>query len=95
MPTIADGLAGNLEAESITFELTRRYVDEVVVVAEEEIEEGMRFLWRHHELVAEGAGATAVAALLAGRVRATGTVVAVVTGRNVDEATLARVLGGA
>jgi threonine dehydratase len=55
----------------------------------------MRFLVREHGLVAEGAGAAATAALLADRVERSGRVVALVTGRNVDATTLARVLGEA
>ena len=97
-PTIADGLAGNIEPGSVTIELCARHVDEIVAVTEDEIAAGMRFLAREHGLVAEGAGAAAVAALLAGRVRAEGDTVAIVTGRNVTAETLARALqpqGGA
>jgi threonine dehydratase len=91
-PTIADGLAGNIEPGSVTIELCARYVDEIVTVSEAEIVDGMRFLAREHGLVAEGAGAAAVAALLAGRVHAEGDTVAIVTGRNVTAETLATAL---
>jgi threonine dehydratase len=94
-PTIADGLAGNIEPGTVTFELVRDHVADVVAVAEDEIEAAMRFLVREHGLVAEGAGAAATAALLADRVERSGRVVALVTGRNVDATTLARVLGEA
>ena len=92
--TLADGLAGNLEPGSVTFELVRDHVERVVGVSEPEIEEGMRFLARAHGIVAEGAGAAGVAALLAGRV-AVGDepLVVVVTGRNVVLPRLAVVLG--
>ena len=66
--TLADGLAGNLEPGSVTFELVRDHVDAVVGVSEPEIAEAMRFLARAHGIVAEGAGAAAVAGVLAGRV---------------------------
>jgi threonine dehydratase len=91
-PTIADGLAGNIEPGSVTIELCARHVDEIVTVSEAEIVDAMRFLAREHGLVAEGAGAAAVAALLAGRVHAEGDTVAIVTGRNVTAETLARAL---
>jgi len=91
-PTLADGLAGNLEPGSVTVELVQRYVAEVVSVTEAEIEEVIRFLACEHGLVAEGAGAVATAALLAGKVAVAGHPVALVTGRNVDPRTLARIL---
>jgi threonine dehydratase len=93
--TIADGLAGNIEPGSVTFELVRDHVSAVVSVSEPEIEEAMRFLARAHGIVAEGAGAAAVAGAMAGRVRRDGEPLAiVVTGRNVELARLAAVLGG-
>jgi threonine dehydratase len=70
----------------------RDHVDDVVAVPEDEIEAAMRFLVREHGLVAEGAGAAATAAVLAGRVQRRGRTVALVTGRNIDAATLARIL---
>ena len=93
-PTLADGLGGNLEPGSITFELARRHLADVVVVTEEEIEAGIRFLALEHHIVAEGAGATAVAAVLAGRIARDGNpLVALVTGGNLDAHLLDRVLG--
>jgi threonine dehydratase len=92
--TIADGLAGNIEPGSVTFELVRDHVDAVVSVSEPEIEEAMRFLARAHGIVAEGAGAAAVGGVMTGRVaRGDGPLVVVVTGRNVELARLAAVLG--
>ena len=68
--TLADGLAGNLEPGAVTFELVRDHVAAVVHASEPEIEEAIRFLARAHGIVAEGAGAAAVAAVMRGRVRA-------------------------
>src|SRR5215207_5939365 len=93
--TLADGLAGNIEPGSVTFELVRDYVAAVASVSEPEIEEAVRFLARAHGVVAEGAGAAAVAGLLAERVeRGSGPLVVVVTGRNIELRRLAAVLGG-
>jgi len=84
-PTLADGLAGNLEAGSITFPLVQRVVDEIVTVSEDEIRDAMQQLAAEEHLIAEGAAATVAAALLSGKVSASGRVVAaVVTGGNVD-----------
>ena len=92
-PSLCDGLGGNLEPGTITYELVRDLVDDVVVVRESDVEEGMRYLWREHGLRVEGSAAIGVGALLAGRIDVAGRPVCVVTGMNVDEETLARVLG--
>jgi threonine dehydratase len=81
--TIADGLHGNIEPGSVTFELVRDHVDDVVTVTEEELASAMRFLAFTHGLVVEGAGAAAVAAIRAGKADGG---VAIVTGRNVAPA---------
>jgi threonine dehydratase len=91
--TLADALAGNLEPGTVTFPLVRDRVAAVVSVTEAEIAGAMRFLHAEHGLVAEGAGAVAVAAARAGRVQVgTGACVAVVTGRNVDPGRYASVI---
>jgi len=92
-PTLADGLGGNLEPGSVTFELCRDHLAGVVVVCEQEIEAAIGFLAREHGLVVEGAGAAAVAAVLAGRASLRGRAVCLVTGRNIEPQTLTRVLG--
>jgi threonine dehydratase len=90
--TVADGLAGNIEPGSVTFEIVRDLVDDVVTVGEPAIEDAMRFLAKEHGLVAEGAGAAALAALRSGAAAARGKTVAIVTGRNVTAALFAQVL---
>lgn len=91
--TLADGLAGNLELGSMTFELVSELVDAVALVAESSIETAMRSLVWRERLVAEGAGATAVGALLQGGLGLEGSRIGVmVTGRNVDESVLRRIL---
>jgi threonine dehydratase len=96
-PTLADGLAGNLEPGSRTFEWARAVTDQMVAVGESAIAEAMRGLVHHDRLVVEGAGAVGVAALLSpglgldlmGR-----TVGIILSGRNVDADVLARILAG-
>ena len=94
--TLADGLAGNLEPGAVTFELVRDHVAAVEQVAEAELEEAIRYLARAHGIVAEGAGAAAVAAVLHGRVRpGDEPLVVVVSGRNIALPRLAAVLAAA
>jgi threonine dehydratase len=94
-PTLADAVSGNNERDSITWRMCKQLVDEMVVVDEEQIADAMRWLVDAHRLVAEGSGALPVAALRAGLTGTAGRrVAAVITGRNVDVATLAAVLAG-
>lgn len=68
-PTIADGLAGNMDPDSITFDMVRRLVDRIELVTEDEMKTGIRELLAHEPLIAEGAGVAALAAVLAGKVK--------------------------
>ena len=91
--TLADGLSGNLEPGSATFAMVERLVDGVALVSEGSIEMAMRGLVAEERLVAEGAGATAIGALLQGGLGLAGKHVGVIlSGRNVDWAVLRRVL---
>jgi threonine dehydratase len=93
-PTIADGLAGNMDPDTITFDLVRRYVDDLTQVSEEDLAEGIRGLVANEHLIAEGAGIAGVAAALAGRVDLKGRRVAiVVSGANIDAERLRTILG--
>jgi len=65
--TIADGQQVEMPGE-LTFDVIRERVDEVVVVSDAEIVETMRFLFERLKLVVEPSGASALAALLAGRI---------------------------
>jgi threonine dehydratase len=91
-PTIADGIAVRRPGE-LTLPLVARWVDEVVVVSEEDTAEAMVLLLERAKLVVEGAGAVGVAALLAGLVKpsADGATVVVLSGGNVDAGLLALV----
>jgi threonine dehydratase len=90
--TIADGIAVKRPGK-LTLKLIARWVDELVLVSEDETAEAMVFLLERSKLVTEGAGAVAVAALLAGHVagEVAGTTVAVLSGGNVDPGLLAQV----
>jgi threonine dehydratase len=91
--TLADGLGGNPDPETITFAIIQESVDRIVTVTEEEIAAAITGLLDSEHIVAEGAGAAAAAALLAGYTeRAHGDTVALVTGANIDMATLKTLL---
>ena len=92
--SVADGLNAPFTGER-TLSVVRERVDEIVLVSEDEIAEGMRFLYTRAKLACEPAGAAAVAALLAGKVpRSDGPVVAVVSGGNADPKVVAGILAG-
>jgi threo-3-hydroxy-L-aspartate ammonia-lyase len=83
-PTIADGQLVETPGE-LTFEVNRRALAEVQLVSDQEIVAAMTFLFERMKLVVEPSGATAVAALLAGRFEVTGMRVGVIlSGGNVD-----------
>lgn len=90
--TLADGLAVNAAREGV-LRVLQRWLDDVVTVDEDELAAAMVLLLERAKLVAEGAGAAAVAALVYGKVAAKAArTVAVVSGGNVDLNTLARVV---
>ncbi|MGH2866194.1 MAG: threonine ammonia-lyase [Solirubrobacteraceae bacterium] len=90
--TIADGIAIKRPGE-ITLSLVQRWVDELVVVEEDEVADAMVWLLERSKLVVEGGGAVGIAALLAGRVTpaADGSTVIVLSGGNVDAGLLAAI----
>jgi len=92
--SLADGLSGNIAAGSITVDLACRYVDEVVLVSEQEIAAAMRSVLQHEHCLVEGSSAVTVAALTKQALPVQGRrVVLVLTGRNVAPSVLRDVLG--
>lgn len=90
--TIADGICVK-EPGINTFEMCEKYVDEVVTVTDDEIAAAILTLIENHKLVAEGAGAVAVAAVMFDKVPVKGKkTVCLVSGGNIDVATLNRVI---
>ena len=92
-PTLADTCAGGVDLDSITLDLCRRHVDEIVLLTETEIEASIRLLFEQHRLVVEGSGALGVGGLLKQKDRFKGKkVVAVVCGRNIDLEVFKRII---
>lgn len=91
--TIADGLAAPF-AGALPFELVQRYVDDLVLVDDQAIRSAMALLLERCKLLAEPAGAAALAALLSGAAVAQpgAPVVAIVSGGNIDVARLSQTL---
>lgn len=84
-PTLADGLAGNLDPATMTFDLVRRHVAGIATVSEPAIADAVRALVAEERVIAEGAAATAVAAVLGGKVPLRGRRVAIIlSGANID-----------
>jgi threonine dehydratase len=93
--TFAEGIATRVTFD-LTFDILRRELDDIVTLSEAELEDGVRMALRTTHNLAEGAGAASLAAAaklkdaLAGK-----TVVAVMSGSNIDQATLARIMTAA
>jgi threonine dehydratase len=90
-PTIADGIAV-AKPGLLNFEIVRDAVDEVVTVTEDDTARALLVLLERAKLVVEPAGAVAVAAILAGKVTATGPTVAILSGGNIDPLLMQRVI---
>ncbi|MFQ6075184.1 MAG: threonine/serine dehydratase [Candidatus Bathyarchaeia archaeon] len=91
--TIADGLASRKPLK-LTFEMVKRYVDDIVLVTDDEMVEAMRLLIREEHLLAEPSGAAALAALLFRHRPKPGEKVAlIVSGANVSTDLLGEILG--
>lgn len=92
--TLADSLRGGIGLDNrYTFHLVQKYVDQVVLVTEEQIAQAMRFAFEEHHLVVEGGGAVGIAALLQNQLNRLGRkVVLVISGGNVDIKLLMEIL---
>lgn len=89
--TIADGLAIK-KPEELTLALIARYVDDIVLVSEDEIAHAIMLMAERAKAITEGAGAVTLAAVLAGRLPQARTTALVVSGGNIDMIQLARVI---
>lgn len=91
-PTIADGIAVARPGE-LNFDMVQEYVDEVVTVSDDDIARAIVMLLERAKLVVEPAGAAGVAAILAGKARASGVTATILSGGNIDPLLLQRVIG--
>jgi threonine dehydratase len=91
LPSLADGLLGEVEHGSVTIPMIKQAVDEIVLVSEEEIAHAIAFAWFVYGEKLEGAGAVGLAAALSGKVEAS-PVVVVVSGGNVQPEVHAKII---
>ena len=90
--TIADGIAVKQPGEN-TFRYVSEYVDEIALVSDDEVSSAILALIEKQKMIAEGAGAVAVAAVMSEKFDLKGKrVVAVVSGGNIDVTSLSRVI---
>lgn len=94
-PTLSDGTAGGVEADSVTFPLVRELVGEFVTVSEAEIAEAITLFMDAHHMMIEGAAGVAIAAMIKSADKWRGRRIGVVLcGANIALETLREVLGG-
>ena len=92
--SIAEGLGGNPDPETITFGFVQRHVDRIVTVSESDLQAAVVGLVDAEHLIVEGSGAAGVAAVVGTRVDVRDRRVAIiVTGSNIDRARLTALLG--
>jgi threonine dehydratase len=95
LPTLADSLGGGVGLDNRhTFAMVRELTDEVVLLSEGEIAEGIRHCYWQERQIVEGAAAVGVAALLARKVEARGPTLALISGGNIDMNLHARIVAG-
>jgi threonine dehydratase len=88
-PTLADSLQGGIGlTNATTFPIVQTLLDDVVLLTEHQIWDGMRFAFDHHRLLLEGGGAVGIAALLAGLVDADANhhITVIASGANAEDA---------
>ncbi|UXT91784.1 hydroxyectoine utilization dehydratase EutB [Agrobacterium pusense] len=85
--TLADSLGGGIGLTNrVTFSLCQQLLDEIVLLSEDEIADGIRHAAREEGLIVEGAGAVGFAAILSGKVKISGPTAIIVSGGNIDPA---------
>ena len=83
--TLADSLGGGIGLDNrYTFRMIQSLVDDTILVTEEEIATAVRHAYREEQVVVEGAAAVGIAALLSGRISASGTTAVLLSGANID-----------
>ena len=84
-PSLADSLGGGIGLDNrLTFAMCSVLLDDILLVTEQEIAEGIRHAYREEREILEGAGAIGISAILAGKVKPTGPTAVLLSGRNID-----------
>jgi threonine dehydratase len=84
-PSLADSLGGGIGLDNrFTFSMCSALLDDIVLVTEREIAEGIRHAYDEEREILEGAGAIGIATILAGKVKLSGPTAVLLSGRNID-----------
>lgn len=88
LPTLSDGTAGGMEPDAVTFALCQKYVDDWLLINEEEIKHSLKLIFEQHRQVIEGSAGVAVAGLLQSmkdlNLTKDSNVIVVICGGNID-----------
>ena len=85
LPTLADSLGGGIGLDNqLTFNMVRDHVDEIVLLSETEIADGIRHAYFEEQIILEGGGAVGLAALVAGKVSPGKKTIVLLSGKNID-----------
>lgn len=90
-PSLADGLAGPVEPGALTIPLVKKYLDDFLLVSEQDIRNAIRYAWNHYHERIEGSAATSLAAVLYGRLQ-TRPAILLITGGNIQPEVHARII---
>lgn len=94
-PSLADSLGGGIGLDNrLTFSMCSTLIDDIVLVTEREIAEGIRHAYAEEREILEGAGAIGISAILAGKVRPKGATVVLLSGRNIDMISHRHIING-
>jgi threonine dehydratase len=95
LPTLADSLGGGIGLDNhLTFAMVRDYVDEIVLLSEDEIAAGIRHAYFDEQVILEGGGAVGIAALLAGKVEPGRNTIVLLSGKNIDMQLHRKIING-
>ncbi|MEA3440259.1 MAG: threonine/serine dehydratase [Chloroflexota bacterium] len=83
LPSLADGLAGQLEDNSITIPILKSCVDDIILVSEEDIADAIAYAWHKYAEKIEGSAAASIAAVLTRKISASPSIV-IITGGNIQ-----------
>jgi threonine dehydratase len=85
LSTLADSLGGGIGLDNqLTFDMVRDYVDDIVLLSETEIADGIRHAYFEEQIILEGGGAVGLAALVAGKVSPGNKTIVLLSGKNIN-----------
>jgi threonine dehydratase len=94
-PSLADSLGGGIGPDNqLTFAMCSALLDDIVLVTEREIAEGIRHAYAQEREILEGAGAIGIAAICAGKVKLSGPTAVLLSGRNIDMISHRHIING-